>query len=42
MRKILLFLLLLSSVVKSQNFSQTGRVFGINNVGVPNIRVQLW
>jgi len=42
MRKILLFLLLLSSVVKSQNFSQTGRVYGINNVGVPNIRVQLW
>jgi len=42
MRKILLFLLLLSSIVKSQNFSQTGRVFGINNVGVPNIRVQLW
>ena len=42
MRKILLFLLLLSSVVKGQNFSQTGRVYGINNVGVPNIRVQLW
>jgi hypothetical protein len=42
MRKILLFLLLLSSIVKSQNFSQTGRVFGVNNVGVPNVRVQLW
>ena len=42
MRKILLFLLLLSSVVKSQNFSQTGRVFGINNVGVSNIRIQFW
>lgn len=42
MRKILLFLLLLSSVVKGQNFSQTGRVFGINNVGVSNIRIQFW
>jgi hypothetical protein len=42
MRWILLIFLFLTTIVKGQNFSQTGRVFGINNLGVPNIRIQLW
>ena len=42
MRYLIIILLLLSSVVKSQNFFQTGRVYGVNNTGVSNVRVQLW
>ena len=43
MRKCLCILfLIISSFINAQNFSQTGRVFGINNTGVSNIRVQLW
>jgi hypothetical protein len=43
MRKLLLFLFIfISYILTAQNFSQTGRVFGINNTGVPNVRVQLW
>jgi len=42
MRKLLLLFLFISNFSYSQNFSYNGRVFGINNVGVPNVTIQLW
>lgn len=43
MRKCLCILfLVISSFINAQNFSQTGTVYGINNTGVSNIRIQLW
>lgn len=42
MRYIILILLFISNFSYAQNFSYGGRVYGINNVGVPNVTIQLW
>lgn len=42
MRYIILILLFISNFSYAQNFSYGGRVYGINNVGVPDIKIQLW
>jgi hypothetical protein len=43
MRKCLCILfLIISNFINAQNFTQTGTVYGINNIGVSNIRIQLW
>jgi hypothetical protein len=43
MKKCLCILfLIISSFINAQNFSQSGTVYGINNIGIPNIRIQLW
>jgi hypothetical protein len=43
MRKLLvLLLLLLTTIVQSQNFTQSGKVYGINNTGVTGVKVQFW
>lgn len=43
MKKCLCILfLIISSFINAQNFSQSGTVYGINNIGISNIRIQLW
>jgi len=42
MRYIILILLFISNFSYAQNFSYAGRVYGINNVGVPDVKIQLW
>jgi len=42
MRKLLFILLFITSIVSAQTFSQTGKVYGINNTGVKGVRVMLY
>ena len=43
MKKCLCILfLIISNFINAQNFTQTGTVYGINNIGISNIRIQLW
>lgn len=42
MRKLLFILLFITSIVNAQTFTQTGKVYGINNNGVSGVRVMLY
>ena len=42
MRFLLFILLFITSFVNAQTFTQTGKIYGINNTGVPSIRVMIY
>ena len=42
MRYLIIIFLLLTTIVNAQTFTQTGKVFGINNTGVSGVRVMVY
>ena len=42
MRYLIIIFLFLTTLVNAQTFTQTGKVFGINNTGVSGIRVMVY